>query len=119
MTKLELLKDLASRHPARVAITETMSEASVDNHLKLFGHDPATLRPGTPQQIAEWRANIGTSCGPYDAIQIRADKAAMADKPHKWMVQKPPHTSVFSMPGFVSSSVTRSDRVKYHENSGP
>jgi hypothetical protein len=53
-----------------------LSDVGVNNVIRIHGYDPTTGTPGTPEQISQWRATLGTASGSYSAEQTRLDSAA-------------------------------------------
>lgn len=77
MTPLDALRlAVASCPAARGHVPDGLSTEGISNRLKTHGIDPETLQPGTSQQIAQWRATLGTASGPYSTEQIKLDSAA-------------------------------------------
>ena len=64
VTPLDALRSaIASCSAARGHVPDGLSAEGIANRLRTYGIDPDTLAPGTPEQIAEWRAQLGTASG--------------------------------------------------------
>jgi hypothetical protein len=66
MTPLDALRSAVASCPAAHGhVPDGLSAEGIANRLRTYGIDPVTLQKGTPQQIAEWRATLGTASGSY------------------------------------------------------
>jgi hypothetical protein len=55
--QLDKLRELSEQCQAcRPGEAETVADEHLPNWLRMHGHDPDTLQPGTPAQLMAWRA---------------------------------------------------------------
>jgi hypothetical protein len=77
MTPLDALRSaIASCPAARGHLPDGLTAEGIANRLRTYGIDPDTLELGTPEQIAQWRATLGTASGSYAPEQIDLDSIA-------------------------------------------
>ena len=80
-TALDALRLAVADCPAaRGHLPDGLTNEGVANRLRSYGIGPVTLRQGTPEQIAEWRAMVGTASGSHAPAQIKLDSIACQER---------------------------------------